>query len=310
MQSIDLIRDNLKKSRERVLAHIEEMPGHGVVFPTPKGGCHTLWVLGHLAYIEALVIRGFMLGEGNPLADWEERFDGADTDGDLSQFPPFDQVLAKCREVRQSTLALLDSLSEEDLDKLSANVPAGFEDTLGTYRLCLQYVADQLVHASRTFGRCAAGRWTRKNVGVEVSDGVVRREAAMNRFLRFPTSVKRDPDIDDWMTEHSGELGAIALHWFEVMRKCGRDVRELLHDGHPVACVEDAAFAYVNAFKAHVNVGFFRGAEISDPEGLLEGTGKFMRHVKIRPERGVNATALMELIDIAYADMKERLQAE
>src|SRR5262245_55460177 len=123
MQSIDLIRDNLKKSRDRVLARVEEMRGHCVVFPTRNGGCHTLWVLGHLAYIEALVVRTFMFGEGNPLADWEEVFDGADTSGDMSQFPPFDEVLAKCREVRESTIALLDSLSEGDLDKLSARAP-------------------------------------------------------------------------------------------------------------------------------------------------------------------------------------------
>ena len=112
------------------------------------------------------------------------------------------------------------------------------------------------------------------------------------------------------MREHSGELGAIAQRWFEVMRDCGYDVRELLHDGHPTACVGDAAFAYVNAFKAHVNVGFFRGAEIADPEGLLEGAGKFMRHVKLRPERDVDDTALKKLIETAYTDMKWRLNAE
>ena len=112
------------------------------------------------------------------------------------------------------------------------------------------------------------------------------------------------------MNEHSGELGVIARHWFEVMRNCGDDVRELLHDGHPTACVADAAFAYVNAFKAHVNVGFFRGAELSDPNGLLEGTGKFMRHVKLRPEADVDATALSRLIHTAYTDMKKRLNAE
>jgi uncharacterized damage-inducible protein DinB len=142
MQSIDLIRDNLKKSRDLVLARVDEMREHCVVFPTPNGGCHTLWVLGHLAYIEALVIRRFMFGEENPLAEWEEVFDGADTSGDISQYPPFDEVLAKCHEVRESTLALLDSLSEDDLDKLSANVPEGFEDMFGTYRLCLQFVAN------------------------------------------------------------------------------------------------------------------------------------------------------------------------
>ena len=131
-----------------------------------------------------------------------------------------------------------------------------------------------------------------------------------NQLMRFPSSVKRDPAIDAWMREHSGALGTIAERWFEVMRGCGDDVRELLHDGHPTACVGDAAFAYVNAFKAHVNVGFFRGAEIADPERLLEGTGRFMRHVKLRPESDVDARALMTLIETAYTDMKRRLQAE
>ncbi len=132
----------------------------------------------------------------------------------------------------------------------------------------------------------------------------------MNRLFHFPSSVKRDPDIEAWMHEHSGALGAIAKYWFGVMRDCGDDVRELLHDGHPTACVADAAFAYVNAFRAHVNVGFFHGAELADPNGLLEGRGKFMRHVKLRPEGGVDTTALLNLIHAAYADMKGRLKAE
>lgn len=159
MQSIDLIRDNLTKSAERVLARVEEMRDHCTVFPTPNGGGHTLWVLGHLAYIEGLIIHGFMLGETNPLAEWEEPFDGADTSGDASNYPPFDEVLAKCREMRASTLTLLDSLTEEDLDRVSANTPEGFEDMFGTYRLCLQIVADhwymhrgQLADARRAAG--------------------------------------------------------------------------------------------------------------------------------------------------------------
>jgi hypothetical protein len=127
--------------------------------------------------------------------------------------------------------------------------------------------------------------------------------------LRFSGSVKRDPAVEKWMRGQKEELGAIVQHWFEVMRRCGGDVRELLHDGHPTACVADAAFGYVNAFRAHVNVGFFRGAEISDPAGLLEGTGKFMRHVKLRPEHATNDTALKNLIESAYKDMKERVKA-
>jgi hypothetical protein len=130
------------------------------------------------------------------------------------------------------------------------------------------------------------------------------------QLLRFPSAVRRDPAIEVWMQEHAGELGAIARRWFEVMRACGGDVRELIHDGCPTACVDDAGFAYVNAFRAHVNVGFFRGAEIADPQHLLEGTGRFMRHVKLGPERSVDSAALLELVETAYADMKRRVKAE
>jgi len=132
----------------------------------------------------------------------------------------------------------------------------------------------------------------------------------MTELLRFPSAVRRDPAIDAWMTDRAGALGAIAHRWFEVMRGCGGDVRELLHDGHPTACVGDAAFAYVNAFTSHVNVGFFRGAEMADPAGLLEGTGKFMRHVKLGPDRDVDAVALTRLIVAAHADMQRRVEAE
>jgi len=132
----------------------------------------------------------------------------------------------------------------------------------------------------------------------------------MSQLFRFPTAVNRDPAVDAWMHDHSGPLGAIAQRWFEVMRDCGDDVRELLHDGHPTACVGDTAFAYVNAFTAHVNVGFFRGAELSDPHHLLEGAGKFMRHVKLSPDRNVDAAALKNLIETAYTDMQQRVRSE
>jgi hypothetical protein len=132
----------------------------------------------------------------------------------------------------------------------------------------------------------------------------------MERLLRFPGSLKRDPAIEAWMKEDRGELSRIARHWFEAMRNCGEDVRELLHDGHPTACIADAAFGYVNAFRAHVNVGFFRGAELPDPGGLLEGTGKFMRHVKIRPGHEIDSAALMDLVRVAYFDMKRRLSRD
>ncbi len=132
----------------------------------------------------------------------------------------------------------------------------------------------------------------------------------MDPLLRFFGSVRRDPAVEAWFDARAGALGASARRWFEVARACGDDVRELLHDGHPTACVDDAAFAYVNAFREHVNVGFFRGAELSDPHGLLEGTGRRMRHVKLRPGAPVDDAALAALVRAAHADIRRRLADE
>jgi hypothetical protein len=127
-------------------------------------------------------------------------------------------------------------------------------------------------------------------------------------LLRFNGAVERDPAIDAWMKVHAGELGIIAHKWFEVMRKSGDEVRELLHDGYPVACLGDAPFGYVNVFNSHVNVGFFHGSALPDPANLLQGTGKFMRHVKLRSGTGTDAGALSRLIETAYSDIKARVE--
>jgi hypothetical protein len=84
-------------------------------------------------------------------------------------------------------------------------------------------------------------------------------------LLRFNGTVEHDPAIDAWFQQHQGVLGSTAHQWFQVMRNCGDEVRELFHDGCPVACLGDVPFAYVNAFTAHVNVGFFQGASLPDP---------------------------------------------
>jgi hypothetical protein len=137
-----------------------------------------------------------------------------------------------------------------------------------------------------------------------------RREGATVRddLLRFDGAQERDPAVDAWLSERAGELGAMAREWFEVMRECGDEVRELVHDGCPVACLGDAPFGYVNVFTAHVNVGFFHGAALKDPAGLLAGTGKRMRHVKLRPGTPTNDAALRDLIEGAYRDIKGRVE--
>jgi hypothetical protein len=131
----------------------------------------------------------------------------------------------------------------------------------------------------------------------------------MNAVLRLSGADKRDPIIEEWLNK-TDLLTAVARTWFKRMRACGEDVLELMHDACPVACVEDAPFAYVNVFKSHTNVGFFYGAHLDDPARLLEGSGKNMRHVKLKPGREHDAVALGCLIDASYLDVKIRLRVE
>jgi hypothetical protein len=130
----------------------------------------------------------------------------------------------------------------------------------------------------------------------------------VDNILRFPTAIKHETAIDRWLRAQRSDLRPFVETWFVRMRQCGGDVRELMHDGCPTACVGDAAFGYVNAFTNHVNVGFFFGALLKDPTGLLEGTGKRGRHVKLRPGHEVDVAALARLVDAAYVDIKARLE--
>ena len=128
------------------------------------------------------------------------------------------------------------------------------------------------------------------------------------QLLRFNGAVERDPAIDAWIREHAGELGGIAQYWFDAMRQCGDEVRELLHDGCPTACLGNVPFGYVKVFRSHVNIGFFQGAALPDPTRLLQGTGKFMRHMKLRPAFAIDDAALSRLIEAAYSDIKARIE--
>ncbi len=129
----------------------------------------------------------------------------------------------------------------------------------------------------------------------------------MDDILRFPTALKHDPAIDRWLRAQRDELRPLVELWVARLRQSGADVLELMHDGCPTACVGDAAFAYVGAYRAHVNVGFFFGALLDDPARLLQGTGKRGRHVKLFPGRTVDINALGRLVDTAYVDIRARL---
>ena len=159
MNSIDLIQSNLRRSQEIVLSRIEEMAKHCLVRPLPDGGCHTLWILGHLAFIESFVIHQIMLGEPNQVAGWKEIFDGDEVSDRADDFPAFEPVLKECRRLRAETIARLATLTEADLDQPSQKPPLGAEELFCDFRSCFQYASDHwLMHRGQlAVARRAAG---------------------------------------------------------------------------------------------------------------------------------------------------------
>jgi hypothetical protein len=135
-------------------------------------------------------------------------------------------------------------------------------------------------------------------------------ESFVAKLLRFSGALVQDPAIAEWFDAKPSALVAMVRPWFAEWRACGADVRERVHDGCPVVCVEDAPFGYVHVFTAHAAVGFFHGASLPDPMGLLVGAGKSMRHVKLRPGVAADAAALSALIHAAYQDIQLRVAQE
>jgi hypothetical protein len=58
-------------------------------------------------------------------------------------------------------------------------------------------------------------------------------------------------------------------------------------------------FCYVAAHRDHVNLGFNHGAELPDPEGLLQGPGKLMRHTQVNAPGDLANPALRRLLEVA-----------
>ena len=133
MQTKDAIKFALAASSGSVLGVIDEMSSAPTTFPTPNGGCHPLWVLGHLAFVEGM-IPAALFGEPNAAADWAKYFgQGTEPVSDPAAYPPFAEVRKRYAQLRERNLQLLDGFSESDLDKPSVAPPKGLEHLFATY---------------------------------------------------------------------------------------------------------------------------------------------------------------------------------
>ncbi len=130
-----------------------------------------------------------------------------------------------------------------------------------------------------------------------------------SNMMTYHGAQQNDPRVLEWIADHQSEQGLLAAHWFGYTRKLDKNILELLHDGYPTACIGEYPFIYVGSFKAHANIGFFYGVDLPDPAGLLEGSGKRLRHVKLKPRTTIDEQALTNLIRAAYQDILRRLES-
>ena len=160
MYAKEAIQFALTASHRAVLSVIDKMSDAPTTFPTANGGCHPLWVLGHLAFVEGM-IPTVLFGTPNPVAEWQKYFgENSEPVGNANAYPTFAEVRTKYLELRDQNLKILASLAEEDLDKPTEAPPKGREDEFATFgRSFLVLSLHQMMHRShvtdtlRTAGR-------------------------------------------------------------------------------------------------------------------------------------------------------------
>lgn len=155
MRAIDLIRNTMRFIDRFAFAMAEDMRDLPLTQPTPRGGNHPLWVLGHLAVSEG-DLTGMVRGDPNPLDDWKRYFDsGTEPSADASAYPPFDEVFGKFREMRARTMRLLEELHDADLDRAPRAPQPGFEEIIRTNADALMLI---VIHQEFHFGQVADAR--------------------------------------------------------------------------------------------------------------------------------------------------------
>jgi hypothetical protein len=161
MKATEFIRKALDSSAKAILPMIDDMRDCPLTFPTPNGGNHPLWVMGHVAFVEGQLVQHIMLGKPNPLAEWSPLFGmKSEPTADAGRYPPLEEVKSAFVKLRAETLQLLDSLSDDDLDQPCKACPPGMEEFIGKYHQCFMIlVMNTMTHRGQVAdARRAAGR--------------------------------------------------------------------------------------------------------------------------------------------------------
>jgi uncharacterized damage-inducible protein DinB len=162
MKAIDIVRRALALADKATMELIEDMRDAPLTQPTPRGGNHPLWVLGHITLVEGNIPH-VLFGEPNPVARWAPLFaPGTEPTADASAYPPFEEVLRTYRDLRARNLRILEELGDEGLKRPTKAPPRGMEHVLGTAADTFLLIAmhqmshrGQVADARRVLGRKA-----------------------------------------------------------------------------------------------------------------------------------------------------------
>ena len=110
----------------------------------------------------------------------------------------------------------------------------------------------------------------------------------------------RSKNVDSWMYEQDPSIRQIAQAVRDLILDAHPELKESIKWSNPVYSGQDDVF-YISATEKYVNLGFFKGARLTDPRGHIEGTGKSMRHLKVRAPEDIDPGQLTAWIDEAVA---------
>ncbi len=160
MTAVDYIKMTLKNSLGWAMGLIQDMKDAPLTQPTSEGGNHPLWILGHIVRSESDLLDGFIFGKPNRYPEYEKLFGmGSTPSTDASQYPSMDELLGKFQEIRAASLAHLETLTDDDLDKPS-HAPEEFGASFGTIGAVFAAMSTHVAfHAGQVAdARRAAGR--------------------------------------------------------------------------------------------------------------------------------------------------------
>jgi hypothetical protein len=111
--------------------------------------------------------------------------------------------------------------------------------------------------------------------------------------------------VEDWLRTVSGDERDLAAAVLAFVREALDEAEETVKWNQPCFVVGGSNCLYVSAQSGYVNLGFYEGAALDDPAGLLEGTGKAMRHVKVSDPAALADPGLEALVLAAAAHARD-----